>query len=108
MTVTCSDITPNYCRLSIYHRDKYLSLDMSDVHSTSDYCSSAASSICSQDSWNQESTDDGSLFSLLQMIAGFLEECIIPATPKMRFPMEVLGNCSRGSKTILELSSYIE
>jgi len=108
MSLTRSNITSYVSPLSVYCRDEYVTQDVSDFRSTSDACRSAASSICRQDSENEESTDAGLSFSSAPTMVDNPEAWVIPTTPKMPFPMEGFGDSEGGSKKTVRWNPYME
>jgi len=73
MSVTRLGITSYFSPLSVYCGDNYVTPDIRDFQSTSDDCGSAACSICSQNSRNEESTDACSSFSYPPTMVGTSE-----------------------------------
>jgi len=108
MSVTHFDIRSYFSRLSIYYENKYVALYVRDFRSTSDDCSSAACSICKQDSWNEESTDARLSFSSTPTMVGTPEAWVIPMTTKMPFPMEPFGDSEGSGKKTVRWSPYME
>jgi len=94
--------------LSVYCRDKYFALEVSNFQSTSDDGGSATCSIYRQDSKNEESMDAGSSFSSAPTMVGTPEAWVIPTKPKMPFAMKGFGDSEGGVKKTMRWSPYMK